>query len=1275
MKINLAGIQISSGFKAQELELAELKAKINAIDKAQAVIEFNLDGTIITANTNFLSVMGYTLDEVIGRHHSIFVDPIYKASHEYLMFWDKLNRGEYESAEYKRIGKGGKEVWIQASYNPILDDNGKPYKVVKFATDVSQSKMDNANFEGQIDAISKAQAVIEFNMDGTIITANDNFLGAVGYTLDEVAGKHHSIFVEPAFKASNEYREFWEKLNRGEYETAEYKRIGKGGKEIWIQASYNPILDMNGKPFKVVKFASDVTQAKLSNADFEGQIEAISKAQAVIEFNMDGSIITANENFLGAVGYTLDEVAGKHHSIFVEPAYKASNEYHEFWAKLNRGEFETAQYKRIGKGGKEIWIQASYNPILDMNGKPFKVVKFASDVTQSKLSNADFQGQIDAIGKAQAVIEFNMDGTIITANDNFLGAVGYTLDEVAGKHHSIFVEPEFKASNEYREFWAKLNRGEYETAEYKRIGKGGKEIWIQASYNPILDMNGKPFKVVKFASDVTQRKLSNADFEGQIEAISKAQAVIEFNMDGTIITANENFLGAVGYTLEEVQGKHHSIFVETAFKESYEYREFWEKLNRGEYETAQYKRIGKGGKEIWIQASYNPILDLNGKPFKVVKFASDVTQNKLSNANFEGQIDAISKAQAVIEFNMDGTIITANDNFLGALGYTLEEIRGKHHSIFVEPQFKSSNEYQAFWEKLNRGEYEAAEYLRLGKGGNEIWIQASYNPILDLNGKPIKVVKFASDITAQKLEAVENKKIADVSSALKLCDANVMLADNDLNIVYMNNGIEKMLRGNQNQIREELLNFNVDTLIGSCVDIFHKNPAHQRGKISSLDKTSSTQIEIAGLTIKLTLSPWMNTDNERIGTVVEMRDRTEEVFIEKEIATLISSAGEGNLTTRIREEGKSGFFLNLAGGLNQLVGIAEGVIDETAAMLDAMAHGDLTKRIESEYKGAFDKLKTDANATAVKLTEVISRINNSSSAVASGAEEIAQGNTDLSQRTEEQASSLEETASSMEQMTSTVRQNADNAKVANDLAADATIKAQKGGDVVRRAVSSMSEINDSSKKIADIIGVIDEIAFQTNLLALNAAVEAARAGEQGRGFAVVAGEVRNLAQRSAAAAKEIKDLIRDSVSKVQDGSQLVNESGATLSEIVDAISRVTAMIADISNASSEQSEGIEQVNKAITQMDEMTQQNAALVEEASAAGEAMADQARGMRQILGFFTTGGNGSASMSAESPMLMSPKSGNGNVPTAPVKKAPTAESSNNMDFTDDDEEWEEF
>jgi methyl-accepting chemotaxis protein len=373
------------------------------------------------------------------------------------------------------------------------------------------------------DALGRSQAVIEFGMDGTILAANDNFLKALGYSLGEIQGKHHSMFVDPSERDSAAYRDFWAALKRGEYQAAEYKRIGKGGKEVWIQATYNPVLDASGKPVKVVKFATDITARKIKSMEDAGQIAAIGRAQAVIAFEMNGTIVTANENFLRTMGYTLAEIQGKHHSMFVEQAERDSAAYREFWARLNRGENQSAEYKRVGKGGKEVWILASYNPVLDEKGKPFRVVKFATDVTSQKLSTADLAGQISAIGKSQAVIEFNMDGTIIGANQNFLKTVGYALDEIRGRHHSMFVDPVEREGAAYREFWAALNRGEYQAAEYKRIGKNSKEVWIQASYNPILDLNGKPFKVVKYATDTTAQvlvRMGNERVRGMMESVA-----------------------------------------------------------------------------------------------------------------------------------------------------------------------------------------------------------------------------------------------------------------------------------------------------------------------------------------------------------------------------------------------------------------------------------------------------------------------------------------------------------------------------------------------------------------------------------------------------------------------------------------------------------------------------------------------------------------------------------------------------------------------------------
>ena len=386
-----------------------------------------------------------------------------------------------------------------------------------------QSKAETARALAQSAAIDRSQAVVEFKLDGTIITANQNFLNALGYTLAEIAGKHHRMFVDPAEQAKPAYAAFWAALNRGECQAAEYKRIRKDGREIWIQASYNPILGADGKPVSVIKFATDITARKKQSIEDAGKMLAIGRAQAVIEFEMDGTIIDANQNFLNALGYTLAEVAGKHHSMFVEPAQRDSAEYRNFWDSLRRGQFQTAEYKRIGKGGKQVWILATYNPILDEAGKPLKVVEFATDVTKQKLAGADSNGQIEAIRKSQAVIEFNMDGTIISANPKFLDLMGYTPADIQGKHHRMFVDPAEQAKPEYAAFWAALNRGEYQAGEYRRIGKAGKAVWIQASYNPILDLNGKPFKVVKYATDVSAQAMIRMKAErarGFIESVA-----------------------------------------------------------------------------------------------------------------------------------------------------------------------------------------------------------------------------------------------------------------------------------------------------------------------------------------------------------------------------------------------------------------------------------------------------------------------------------------------------------------------------------------------------------------------------------------------------------------------------------------------------------------------------------------------------------------------------------------------------------------------------------
>ncbi len=381
------------------------------------------------------------------------------------------------------------------------------------------------------------------------------------------------------------------------------------------------------------------------------------------------------------------------------------------------------------------------------------------------------------------------------------------------------------------------------------------------------------------------------------------------------------------------------------------------------------------------------------------------------------------------------------------------------------------------------------------------------------------------------------------------------------------------------------------------------------------------EVEYGGVRYQWAINPVV-VDGMRIGAAVEWRSRAVETLVEREIAALVDAAARGDLQGRVSLEDKQGFVLTLAGSTNRLLDAFQYNLSALQGLLAALAQGDLTARMEGDFHGVFARMRDDANATVAQLTDIVGRIQETSTSINAAAGEIAAGNADLSRRTEQQAANLEETAASMEELTSTVRQNAESARQANQLAIGAATVASQGGEVVGNVVTTMQDIERSSKKIAEIISVIDGIAFQTNILALNAAVEAARAGEQGRGFAVVASEVRTLAQRSANAAKEIKSLIEVSVDKVADGSARVNEAGATMGKIVASVRCVTEIMAEISAASQEQSVGIEQVGQTIAQMDETTQQNAALVEEATAAARQMDQQARALQQAVAMFRTG-----------------------------------------------------
>ena len=591
-----------------------------------------------------------------------------------------------------------------------------------------------------------------------------------------------------------------------------------------------------------------------------------------------------------------------------------------------------------------------------------------------------------------------------------------------------------------------------------------------------------------------------ADTKAVLEAVSKSQAIIEFKLDGTILTANENFCRALGYQLQEIVGKNHRLFVDATEVQSPDYREFWAKLGRGEYESRQFKRIAKDGKEVWIQASYNPVFRA-GKPYKVVKFATDITAAKLKAAEDEGTLSALSRAQATIEFTPNGEILNANENFLNALGYQLSEIKGKKHAMFCDPAYTQSADYQQFWAKLAAGQFVADEFLRLGKGGKEVYIQASYNPIFDMNGKVFKVVKFATDVT------------------------------------------------------------------------------------------------------------------ERVANVKRLADG-----------------------------------------------------------LQSLSEGDLTQKIEAPFLPALERLRTDFNSTSAKLRKTLETILENAGAISAASSQIQTASNELARRTEQQAASVEETAAALEEITTTVSDSSNRAHDAGQLVRKTKESAEYSGKVVNQAVEAMGKIEQSAGEIGNIIGVIDEIAFQTNLLALNAGVEAARAGEAGKGFAVVAQEVRELAQRSAKAAKEIKTLINASNGHVKNGVSLVGDTGAALQDIVQQVVEVDGNVNAIVESSREQATGLKEINIAVNTMDQGTQQNAAMVEETSAAAHTLANEAARLFALIGEFNIGVRNTDQRSAVSAPSRRPAPSSAPAPARPMKKTVSYATKGNAALKPQ-ESWEEF
>ena len=754
---------------------------------------------------------------------------------------------------------------------------------------------------------------------------------------------------------------------------------------------------------------------------------------------------------------------------------------------------------------------------------------------------------------------------------------------------------------------------------------------------------------------------------------------------GHITYCNDESLKISGFSRDELLGEKDSVIRHPDIPAAV-LKDMWATAKQGYPWKGLLKNRCKNGDFYWVDASITPTYK-NFLVHEIMMVCYSPSQQQISNAEAlyrninAGHASMKPKVGLMDRIDFTGSLPFWKQLLVAVIGlaipsallvalliaeqqYAASVCVALFTSVFGLLGFRLMRRFRSVFDQVSNALYRLTD----GEFRNKIDLHVKGDLGELLRAMQGMQVKLNYDLD----EAVNAADSANrVKQALDNVETNVILTDADYNIIYLNDAAKRMFRDAEDDIRKDLPDFDVDSLLGGNIDIFYEDPAHQRKILDRLSETFKSTLNIGGRTLDTIANSIVNDSGERLGTVVEWQDRTQEVHIEQEIADFVDAVKRGDLNSRIELEGKQGFMAVLSTGINGLADVIDKVFSDIQHVIESMAEGNLNDKITGDYEGTYAAIKSDVNATQEKLADIFEQIRQSADFINNSSQEIASGNNNLSHRAEEQAASLEQTAASMQQLTSAVKNNADNAQQANEVASDAGRMAEAGGDVVNRAVQAMDEINTSSNKIAEIIGVIDEIAFQTNLLALNASVEAARAGEQGRGFSVVATEVRNLAQRSATAAKESKEQIQNSVEKVRNGAELVNESGETLREIVASVNKVGDFVAQIATASQQQSSGIDQVNVAVGQMDEITQQNAALAEQASAASISMSEQSDSMMRVLAFFKNGDDSSSSN--ESDRSSTARQGRSKPNPRQIRSAKVANGGQTAVM--DDQEWEEF